>query len=118
MNVVIPLRGVALGLAAFVRLKITGLIEVVFQNEVDVAIGLEGTPHRIGQFRENVGGRVVDNGVNRVETQSVEMIFGQPVERIVNEEIADDSTLGAIEVDAVSPRSTVSIGKELWCVST
>ena len=41
------------------------------------------------------------------------MIFGQPVKRIVDEEVADDSAVRTIEVDALAPRRTVPIGKKL-----
>ena len=51
--------------------------------------------------------------MNRVESQAIEMIFGEPIEGIMNEEIPDGSTLGAIEVDSVAPRSVMTIGKEL-----
>ena len=116
MNVVIPLSGVPLGLALLFAFEIARLIEVVFQNEMDLAIGVDGTPDCIGQFREDVWGRVVNNRVHRIETEAVEMIFGQPVERIVDEEVSDGSTFGPIEINAISPWSTVSISKELWRV--
>ncbi len=56
---------------------------------MDVAIRRDGTPDRIGQFGEDVGSGVVGDRVNRVQTQSVEMIFGQPIECIVDEEVTD-----------------------------
>ena len=68
---------------------------------------------RFGQFGENVGFRVIDDGVHRIQTQSIEMVFVQPVERVVDEEVADRPALWAIEVDPVAPRSTMAIGKEL-----
>src|SRR5271170_4384534 len=92
------------------------LIAVVFEDEVDVMIGPDCASDRIRQFCENVRHRVVDNGVNRVQPETIEMIFSQPVERIVDEEITDHSAFWTIEVDAVSPRRGVSIGKELWRV--
>jgi hypothetical protein len=83
---------------------------------VDVAIRLDGTPDSIGQCSEDVGCGVVDDRVNRVQTQSVEMVFGQPVESVVDEEVPHDSAVEAIEVDAVSPGSRVPISEELWRV--
>ena len=103
-------------LAALVALKVTRLVVVVFEDEVDVAIRLDGTPDGIGQFSEDVRCGVVDDRVNRVQTQSVEMVFGQPVESVVDEEVPDDSAVGAIEVDAVSPGGRVPISEELWRV--
>src|SRR6202158_4543630 len=116
VEVVVPLGGVRLRLAALGTLKVTRLVVVVFQDEVDVAIRPDGTPDGLGQFCEDVGRGVVDDRVNRVQTQSVEMVFGQPVERVVDEEVPHDLTVEAIEVDAVPPGSRVPIGKELWRV--
>src|ERR1039458_621141 len=44
------------------------------------------------------------------------MVFGQPVESVVDEEVPHDSAVEAIEVDAVSPGSRVPISEELWRV--
>src|SRR5208282_1067760 len=109
----VPLR-----LAVLCTLKVTCLVVLVFQDEVDVTIRLDGAPDCIGQFREDVGRRVVNDRVNGVQTQSVEMIFGQPIEGIMDKEVPDDLAFRAIEVDAVAPGSTVPIGKELWRVRT
>jgi hypothetical protein len=56
--------------------------------------------------------------MNRIETQSVEMTFGEPIKRVIDEELAHSAAFRAIEVDAVSPWSLVSISKELGCVRT
>ena len=106
VDIVIPLRGVGLRLAVLCPLKVTGLVAIVFQDQVDVAIRLDGTPHCIGQFREDVGRGVVNDRVNRVQSKSVEVIFGQPVQGIVDEEVADDTAFGSIEIDAVCPRES------------
>src|SRR5260370_39246887 len=70
----------------------------------------------MGQVSEDGRRGIVDDRVNRVQAQSVEMVFGQPVERVVDEEVPHDSAVSAIEVDAVSPGSRVPISKELWRV--
>src|ERR1019366_1756626 len=80
MEVVVPLGSIRLRLAALGTLEVTRLVVVVFQDEVDMAIRFDGIPDGIGQFSEDVGCGVVDDRVNRVQTQSVEMVFGQPVE--------------------------------------
>src|SRR5258708_38969129 len=51
-----------------------------------------------------------------IQPQTVEMIFSQPVERIINEEIPDNPVFRAVEVDAVAPWRAVTIGKKLWRV--
>src|ERR1700757_4466964 len=81
-----------------------------------MAIRLDGTPDGFGQFGEDVGFGVVHNRVNRIQTQSVEMVFSQPVESVVDEEVPHDLAVEAIEVDAVSPGSRVPISEELWRV--
>ncbi len=50
VDVVIPLGGVRLRLAALATLKVTRLVSVVFEDEVDVTTRLDGTPDGIGQF--------------------------------------------------------------------
>ena len=50
VDVVVPLGGVAFRPAARCTLKVTGLVAVVFEDEVDVAIRLDGVADRIGQF--------------------------------------------------------------------
>src|SRR5580692_8882046 len=116
MDVVVPLGGVPLRLAALPTLKISRLIAIVFEDKVDVTIGPDRGSDSICQFLENVWRGIVDDGVNRVQTKSVEIIFSQPVQRIVDEEITDDPAVWTIEIDTVSPGSTVPIGKELWRV--
>ena len=64
-----------------------------------------GSAVRANHFRElgqDVGYGVVGNGMDGVETQTVEAIFIQPVKCIVNEKIPDCSTLGSIKVDSIA----------------
>src|ERR1700683_81673 len=113
MDIVIPLRVVALNLAVLRSLQVTRLVVIVFKDEVDVTIRLDRTSHYIGDFSEDVGRGVVNNGMNRVQSDSVEMIFGQPMHRVMNEEVADSAALGSIEIDCVAPWSLVPAGKKL-----
>ena len=48
-----------------------------------------------------------------VQTQPVKAIFLEPVERILNEEVADSPTFWSIEIDGLAPRSGMPIGEEL-----
>src|SRR5580698_7740232 len=81
-----------------------------------MTIRRKGTSDGFGQFREDVRCGIVGDCVNRVQPQSVEMIFGEPIKRIVDEKIPHDSTLVAIEVDPISPRSMMAVRKKLWSV--
>ena len=51
--------------------------------------------------------------MNGIEAESVEVIFLEPVKSIVNEEVAHDTTVRAIEVDRISPGCLMALGKEL-----
>ena len=51
--------------------------------------------------------------MDRVEPKTIEMIFLEPVERIVYEVITDRATFGAIEIDRLPPGSMVTISEEL-----
>src|ERR1035438_10641403 len=107
VDIVIPLRVVRLNSAGFHSLKVMGLVVVVFQNQVNMPIGLYETSHCIGKFRQDMRSRVVDDRVNRVQPESVELILRQPIHSVLDEEVADGSTLMPIEVDGVAPGSLV-----------
>src|SRR5258706_11580138 len=42
------------------------------------------------------------------------MVFGQPVERVLDEEVPHGTAFGPIKVDGTTPRSAVAVGKKLW----
>src|SRR5271156_2206589 len=114
MNIVIPLRRICSRLAALLYpLQVSWLVAIVLEDEVNMSIRRNRTPNRIGQLRKNIWGGVVGNFMNRVQTQSIEMIFGQPVECIVDKKISDCPAFRSVEIDAVAPGSTMTIGKEL-----
>src|SRR5262249_17032935 len=60
------------------------------------------------KLRKNVG--IVNNGVNRIETQTVETIFLEPVERIVDEIIAHGPLR---EIDRGAPGGLAALGEKL-----
>ena len=47
-----------------------------------------------------------------VEAQAVEVIFLEPVQRVVDEEVAHRPRLGAVDIDAGAPRRLVAVGEE------
>src|ERR1700736_1776013 len=125
VDVIIPLSGVsprtALPLTrssdavgVFCRaLKIAGLIAIIFENEVHVAVGRHRTMDRLSYFSEYVWLRIVGDRVHGIEAQPVEVIFVQPVQRIVDGIVANRAAFRTVKVNSVSPRSLVAIGKEL-----
>src|SRR5258706_439119 len=42
------------------------------------------------------------------------MVFGQPVERVLDEEVPHGTAFRPIKVDGTTPRSAVAVGKKLW----
>ena len=80
---------------------------------MNLAIRPDGSPDRAGQLGEYVRRGVVNDRVNCVQAQSVDMVFSQPVERIMDEEIPHSSAFIAIEVDGATPWSVVAFGKKL-----
>ena len=56
---------------------------------------------------------VVDDRVHGIEAQAVEAILLQPVERVVDEEVAHGAAVLAVEVDRRAPRRVMTVGEEL-----
>ena len=56
---------------------------------------------------------IVEDGVDGVEAQAVEVVFLEPVQRVLDEEVAHDAAaLLAVEVDAGAPGRLVTLGEE------
>src|SRR5690349_13039473 len=72
-----------------------------------------GGANALGDFLENVFRAGVENGVYRVQPQAVETELLDPIQRVVNHEIADGAAVRAIEVDGRAPRGFVSLREEL-----
>src|SRR6202035_4223374 len=75
MDIVIPLRIVCSRLALRTPAKRACLVALIFYNEVNFPSGPYSAPNRGSQFREDVRRGVVNNGMNRVQSQSVKIIF-------------------------------------------
>src|SRR4029077_5939546 len=105
-------------LAALTTAQVTGLVAVVLQNEVDMAILPQGFSDCLGQFRQDVQLGIVSDRVNRIQTQSIKVILVQPVQRIVDEKVPGDPALGGIEVNAISPGRAMAIRKKVRRVGT
>src|SRR2546430_9205371 len=56
---------------------------------------------------------LVVDGVNRIQTQAVEVVFLEPVERVVDEELAHRRTVRSVKVDRGTPGGDVPLGEEL-----
>src|SRR5512146_3277346 len=116
MNVIIPL---CIVLSSTVRSasQVSGSIVVIFQDEMYLAFIACACAYCFCQFDKNIGFRLIDDGVNSIQPKSVKVVFIQPVERIVNEEVADHAATRTIEVDCLPPRRAMPRGKELRSIS-
>src|ERR1700687_3823059 len=65
----------------------------------------------LGQLSQNVARAEIEDAVNRIQTQRVDMIFGQPVQRIVNYEAPHAIAARAIVVDGAAPRRSIMISE-------
>ena len=63
------------------------------------------------QLGEEVVLALVDERVHGVEPQAVEVVVAQPVTRVVEQEPADRSAVGSVEVDGVTPWRLMSVGR-------
>src|ERR1035438_3108630 len=80
---------------------------------MDLTLGEERIPNRIGELRKNGWFRVISNRMNRIQTQPIKMIFREPIERVMNKKISDRTTADAVEIYAITPRCVVPVGEEL-----
>src|SRR3984957_14763358 len=112
MDIVVPLRIVCSRLALRSPSKMACLVALIFYNEVNFPSGAYRAPNSGNQFREEVRRGGVNNDMNRVQSKSVKILFGKPIQGIVNKEVAHHPTLITIEIYAVAPRSLVTVGKE------
>ena len=92
------------------RLEHAGQIAVILGNEMDRS-GRLVRPDSGGQLREEVTRALVDHRVSRVDAQAIHVIFVDPVQGILDEELADQLALGTVEVDGGPPGSAMLSGK-------
>src|SRR4051812_49020205 len=67
----------------------------------------------VGDLAQQMHRRLVDDGVSRIEAQSVDVVLVRPVERVVAHESANGPAVRSVVVDPVAPRRLVSIGEKL-----
>src|SRR6266853_4691674 len=96
VRVVVPLRVAGRGSARGAE-KAHGVVEVL-DGEVDRAGATRPGARRAGDFVDDVRFAGVVNGVNRIQTQTVEVIFLEQVERVVDEKHTHRSAVGSVKV--------------------
>ena len=105
MDVVVPLRGVERRLFRAVAREPARRVGLVLENEMDLAAGQRGAGV-LGDLGDDGALAVVEDRVHGVEAQAVEVILLEPIERVVDEEVAHRPRLGAVEIDARRPRAS------------
>jgi hypothetical protein len=67
--------------------------------------------HRFGQLLEHVQGAEIEDPVHGVQSQRIDMVLGDPVQRVVDDEPADLVAARAVVVHRAPPRGAVSLGE-------
>ena len=66
-----------------------------------------------GELIKKVLWAFVDDGMNCIKTQAVEIVFGYPVDRVVDDEITDGLGVFGIVIDRCTPRGVVGFGEDV-----
>src|SRR4030095_5818673 len=88
------------------------IIEITFRDDMnrplqDFCRSMDS--HR--EFSDDMVGTEIINAMNGIQTQTVNMVFNEPIEGILNDEVAYRITVRTVIVDGCSPRGPVPIGK-------
>src|SRR6267143_6860749 len=73
-------------------------------------VGRQGI-NRFGKLGEEWEGTRIEDSMNSVQSKSVDVKLLKPVQRILDKEVADFITVGAIEVQSRSPRRAITVRK-------
>src|SRR5215472_4796030 len=113
MNIVVPLGIVERNLVLCVPMQIAGNVVCVLQNEMNPSFLSKFPANLLGKLSDDIGTRVIGDRVNSVQPQAVKVIFLEPVERVMDEEITNNPAVCAVEIDSPAPGRAMAIGKEL-----
>jgi hypothetical protein len=116
VQVVVPLRVGQHGSAFAVTLQVSGVVGLVFQHQVHDARAARPVAHGLCQRVHDMRRRTVVHGVHGVDAQAVEVELLQPVQRVVDEEVAHPAAARALEVDGRAPGRVQRRIEEVGCV--
>ena len=74
---------------------------------------VEARPQMRGEFVDDVRTAVVLDRMRRVEAQSVQAERVNPVFGVLNDEVANGTRVGPVEIDRLAPRRPMSIGEKV-----
>ena len=109
MDVVVPLRS---KLRRRPGAQVMSCVIVVFEHQMHRPLSARTRVCRGGDLLENVRLRLVVDRIDRVVAQTVEAVFLEPVERIVDEEVAHLPAVLAVEVDRLPPQGLVPVAEK------
>jgi hypothetical protein len=110
VQIVVPLR-----VKGF-RRQIPRLVGVVLQNQMHLPRVADCSPHALRQLSQDVGCGIVRDRMHRIQAQAVEVIFLQPVQRVLDEEFTHRGAVRPVEVDRRAPGGVVLLAEEIFRV--
>ena len=111
MKVVVPL-GVKSVATDGARIDDADIFEIALGNDPGLALQtLSLVMERFRQFVENVAGPEIVDAVDGIQAKGVDVIFGEPVQGIVDDPAADAVALRPVKVDGLAPGRVMGIGE-------
>ena len=111
VKVVVPLR-VERVAALGARINDANIFEVALGDQPSLAIQqLRLTLKGVRKFVEDVAGAEVVNAMDGVQAKRVNVVFGKPVQSVVDDEAANAVASGPVKIDRLSPGRVVGIGE-------
>src|SRR5919109_5007291 len=103
MKIIVPLSIEAVT-AQLRRPNQACVVQGAFRNDTHPAVQTGCTlVYRLAEFFQNIQSGVIENGVNRIEAKRVDVIVGNPLQSVGDEEVPDLVAIGVVEVERMSP---------------
>ena len=77
-----------------------------------MALAARPAAHRVRDLVHDVQARCIDDRMHRVEPQTVEVVLGQPEQRVVHKEVAHRAARRTVEIDRRAPRCVPVLAEE------
>ena len=111
MDIVVPLRRIVKRLAVGATGEPSGLVLLILQDKMHMAVARLGA-HAFGQLIQHMLRAVVDDRMHGVEPQPVQMELLDPIERVLDDELAHRLRVLAVVIDGVAPGRLMALGEE------
>src|ERR1700734_296356 len=95
-----------------VRMQHAHIVEIAFGNDPRLSLQCRCLFMKsVSKFRQDMADGEVEDSVDGVQTQPVNVILSQPIERIVYNESPHSIATRAVVVDSASPGRPVLVGE-------